>query len=281
MSEKETSTQSAEELELAAAQERLRQASANVAKLRQAHLDKAAADLAAHRAEEENRLAAMRAEQEAIQQKHRERKAKEAADRLAEAMARKAEEDRLAAEVSKREEEQRVFTEAAAKVKAIQDAAHALELEQQQLESALQQSLAVREEPVPITLNSPSHPLSAIFGTNAAPVVQNEGLDSHQQALLQAQADKAAVQSKAWHPKKSSGSRYVDSSSSFTTEQAIFKATTIRANTQTLDRLSSVFEAEDLLRAFTEVALPAHQQRPCSHDSLLGMMEAALESNCA
>jgi hypothetical protein len=153
---------SAEDIALKAAHEQLRVASQNVAKLRQAALDKAAADLAAHRAAEEKRLADQRAEAEAANQRAIDRKRKEEERAQAEIAARKAEDDRLAAEVSKREEEQHIAAAKAAEIKKVQDAARALEIEQQQLEQSLRQSTVVPVEEKPQTLENT--PLGVIFG---------------------------------------------------------------------------------------------------------------------
>jgi hypothetical protein len=270
-----------EDIELLQAMETLRLAKEKKARATKMAEDAAAAALAEHRAKQEREAAAALKEYEEIQARHKAKKAQEA-DRLRlEQLAKDTEQKRLEQEVEILAEQKRVEEARIANVRRITEQAYQEECAAAALEEQVRAASQPRVEEKPVTLNSPSHPLSAIFGTNAAPVVQNEGLDSHQQALLQAQADKVAESlAKAWLPRKSAGNRYVDSSSSFSVETAIYRATSIRANTQALDRLSSVYEAESIMRAWTEIVLPSYERNVCGHDQLLFRLEQALESNC-
>ena len=264
---------SAEELELQAAQQRLNQAAANVAKLRQAALDKAAAELAAYKAAEEKKLADQRAEALAIEQAHLERKRKQEEDAKVEAAGKKAEEDRLAAEVAKREEEQRVANAKAAEVKRIQDAARALEIEQQQLEQSLRQSTVLPVEEKPQTLSTHVTPLANIFGRPVSNEVSIREISAEEHAKMQRQAE---TQTAKVLPARRT-QRFTDQSISREVEDLLRKELKINPNPQRCDALSAEWHYDPLMQA-VRCVIAACKERPLGHDHIFSLIESTLEA---
>jgi hypothetical protein len=129
-----------EQAELEAAQKRLAEAKQAVALREKMLLDKAAADLAAHRAEAERKLAEEKRERERIEAMHAKRKAERQAAEEAERQAKLAEERRLEAEFAAREQDARDKAKKETEVKKVQDAAFALEQEAKRLEAELRRN---------------------------------------------------------------------------------------------------------------------------------------------
>jgi hypothetical protein len=264
---------SAEQLALQEAQARLNQAAENVAKLRKAALDKAAAELAAHRSAEEKKLADQRAELLALEQAHIERKRKQEEAAKAEIAAKKTEEDRLAQEVAKREEEQRVAAVKAAEIKKIQDAARALEIEQQQLEAALRQSAIIPVEDKPQTLSTHVSPLAHIFGTSTLQVAQTRELSAAENAALQAQLDaEKAVQQTTRKSKPE-----VDWTASQDLEALLRRELKVNPTVQQCDKLASIYNYKPLMDAARHV-VEQMKQRPCGMDAVFSLIESTLEA---
>lgn len=259
---------SAEQIELQAAQVRLNQAQQNVAKLRQAALDKAAADLAAYKAAKEKKLSDARAATAEIEKKWAEKRQAEEDARKAEEAANKAEEGRLTAELNRREEEKRIIAVKAAEIKKVQDAAHALEIEQQQLETALRQATVIYVEDKPVTLSDAAHPLSFIFRgqartEEAAPV-----------AVASAPAPVQIIEParKVHH--------CVDMATSNDLIALVRNSLHINLNPQRADALSSQWTWDAIMKAATQV-IEQVKTSPCGHDQILCLIESLLEANNA
>jgi hypothetical protein len=273
----ETQTQTPEDQELALAMKALADAKERKARAEKMALDKAAADLAAHRAAEEKKLADARAEAEAIQKRWQEKRAAEETARKVVEAQRKAVEDRLSQELSKREEEKRIAEKKAAEIKAIQEAAFNAEREAQALEQSLLQARTPKEEEKPVTLQDPRHPLSRIFGNGAEAILQPLEIDSVEQAKQNAVP---TVKSDVWRVvKHGHGNNFVNSSTSYLLEQTIKKELAMQPNTQTLDRLSSLFDESDLVIGL-RLTISAYKQRAMGHDQFMGLWESTLEAAC-
>ena len=149
-----------------------------------------------------------------------------------------------------------------------------MEIDAANLEASLNTASTPREEQKPVTLSSPSHPLSRLFGNGAeVTAAQPLEIDSVEQAKQDAvPADK----SETWRVvKHGPGNNFVNSGASYLLENEIKKQTGIQANSQRLDFLSSQYDEADLMKALG-LAVATFRERPMSHDSLLGFVASLL-----
>lgn len=262
-----------EDQELAAAQEVLRRAQQRKADAEQAARLAAQAALTKRLADEQERLARLKADAEEADRRAVKRRAAEAeAVRQADA-ARAAETRRLEQEVEKHNEEIRREAERKEKVRKVIEAAHQAEIDAANLEASLRQANTPREEQKPITLISPSHPLSRLFGNGAVEPAQPHSLSTEENAALQAKRDREKAvttePARKVHP-------CVDTATSRELE-ALLRPILGQVNTQRCDSLSSQWSCGALLNAARQVA-DQYRVKPTGHDAMLSAIEQLLES---
>ena len=248
---------------LAAAQQRKADAE-NAARLA------AQAALAKNLADEQERLARLKQEAQESDKRHREKRVKEEEARRISEAAKAAETRRLEAELEKRNEALRKEAERQAQIRKVQEAAHQAELDAAALEASLRQANTPRVEPKPVTLNSPSHPLSRLFGTSAEVAAEPQALSSAEDAQQLKEKEKAIVEPafKTTH--------YVDNSASRALE-ALLRPVLGMVNTQRCDELSSKYSQSYLLNNAKQIIEMA-KLRPMGHDALFSFLESTLES---
>ncbi len=250
---------------LAAAQKRKAQAEENARLV-------AAAALAKRLADEEERLAKLKAEAEENDRRHAERKTAEAeAIRQADAQ-RAADTRRLEQELEKHNEEIRQEEARKERVRKITEAAHQAEVDAQNLEFSLKQAQIVREEPKPATLET--NPLGRILGRSAPEVVTIRDLSSEENAKLQAEKDRAAnaVQQS---PRKSRAE--VDWSASQDVIKVVKDGLHFNLNLQRADQWSSIWNYGPLLTA-VRAAIEQAKVHPVGHDQFCSLVDAILEN---
>lgn len=133
---------SPEELELAAAQQRLTEAKERVAHAERLRLEKAAADLAAYRAAEDKKLREQQGERERIEAQHAKRQQEQAETEQRERQAKLAKERALEMALNQAEEEARRRAEKEAELRKVEDAAVLAEQEAKRLEAELARASA-------------------------------------------------------------------------------------------------------------------------------------------
>lgn len=261
------------DLELQAAQEALRRAQQRKADAEEAARLAAQAALAKNLADEQERLARLKKEAEETQRRWAEKRAAEEQRKRLEEAARAAETRRLEAELEKHEEAARQEAARQERIRKVTEQAHQAEIDAANLEASLRQANTPKEEPKPITLSSPLHPLSRLFGNGAEVAAQPREIDSVEQAK---QNSVPTAKSETWRVvKHAHGNNFVNSGTSYLLEKEIKKQTDIQANTQRLDRLSSLYDEADLMKALG-LAVAAFREKPMSHDGFLGFVENLL-----
>lgn len=164
------STKTQEELELEIAQERLSEARRKKALAEEQKLQAARAAIAAREAEEIKKRADELAAYNAMVAEHeRRRKAKEDAEQAAKARAaqEKLELEKLLAAQEEAKNRREAHEK---KIQALDQEVFMLEMDAKQAEADALHMSAPKTEPEPVTLHTPAHPLSKIFGvTHEAP----------------------------------------------------------------------------------------------------------------
>lgn len=262
------------DLELQAAQEALRRAQQRKADAEEAARLAAQAALTKNLADEQERLARLRREAEETARRWAEKRAAEETARRVEEAAKAAETLRLEAEFEARQEAARIEARRQEKVRKVQEAARQMEIDAAHLEASLRQANTPHEEQKPVTLSSPSHPLSRLFGNGAeVAVAEPREIDSQEQARQNAVP---TAKSETWRViKHGPGNNFVNSGTSYLLEKEIKQQIGIQANTQRLDHLSSLYDEADLMKALG-LAVAAFRERPMSHDGFLGFVESLL-----
>ena len=257
------------DLELQTAQEALTAAVKRKSQAEEAARLAAQVALTKHLAAEELRLATLRKEAEEAQIRAKARRAEKENAERAEDAARQAETRRLEAEFEARQEAARQEAARQERIRQVTEKAHQMEIDAAHLEASLRLATTPREEPKPTTLSST--PLAMIFGGDT-PVVQQQGLDSVEQAKLQFQKDKSAPAPTVARKSKPS----IDTSVSRELQALFLKELKINANPGRLDQLSALWEYEPLMAATREVIEQA-KQKPLSHDGILAMIDSLLD----
>jgi hypothetical protein len=286
-------------------------------KLAQAAADRAAAEALRVKMELEARQRAEHEERERrIEEAHR--KMQEAAEQKA--ASEREEQNRVRELERQAESQQEKIREAArqrAAEQALQEKLFLIEQENARLERELTQASTPRpEEPRPITLQSPEHPLSWIFGVRAENSEEiPQGLTAIEQAAVQREADRAfdaqeaakqgqalprepiavplvpgdpvkqeaepkSIEEKStWKPKRKT-QRFVDHSASAELESLLRRELKISPNPQRCDKLSAEWDYADVLRV-ASLVIEGSRNKPISHDAVFGMIEATLEGTAS
>jgi hypothetical protein len=137
----------------------------------------------------------------------------------------------------------------------------------------------VPEDMKPVTLSSPGHPLSRIFGNGTETATQPQGLDSVAQAKIQMEKDKTMEKQEAWRPVRKT-QRYADTSTSYDIEKMLRNGLGINASPIRLDALSAEWRSEDLVKV-TQFVIESAKGRPCSCDGILYAIESSLSEAAA
>jgi hypothetical protein len=221
-------------------------------------------------------IAKRRKEREEAERKEQERVAQEAAKErvIREQQALREKEERQQREA----ERERIKSEA--------EKTFQLEREAQRLVEEIARGFSITDDAKPVTLTSPEHPLSRIFGNRTIEeteiLAKPHGLDSVEQARNQSASEAEASRLKAqspWRPIRKL-QRYVDSSSSYELEKLFRKELKMGLNSQRLDQLSAEWDYADLLKS-AQIVISVAKDRAMSADSILAYVQSTLEEAAA
>jgi seryl-tRNA synthetase len=180
--------ESQEEREVREATEALAASKRKLALAEEARLQKAAADLAAHRVEQERQLREAQLVREATEKKWAEEKAKKEAAAKAEQAAQDAHKAALEAALAKEEETKRQREAHTARLAKIEAERFQAEQDAARIQRELQQASTPKVELAPPSITDGQHPLSRIlFGTE--PPKAQEELSAAENAALQDRLD--------------------------------------------------------------------------------------------
>lgn len=272
MSEPQLETQ--EEREVREATEALAASKRKLALAEEARLSKAAADLAAHKIEQERQLHEAQLAREATEKKWAEEKQRKADALKAEQAAQEAHKAALESALAKEEEAKRQREAHTAHLAKIEAERFQAEQDAARIQRELTQAATPKEEPKPATLAT--NPLGTILGGPSAPqFAQNDGISSEQQAKIQSEKDR---QFNVQSGRKSRPE--VDHATSGDLEQMLRRELGLNPSTISLDKLSATFHYAALMTA-ARVAIAQFKARPMSCDALLNLIENLAEAPTA
>lgn len=257
-----------EEREVREATEALAASKRKLALAEEARLSKAAADLAAHKIEQERQLHEAQLAREATEKKWAEEKQRKADALKAEQAAQEAQKAALESALAKEEEAKRQREAHTARLAKIEAERFQAEQDAARIQRELTQAAIPKEELTPPTLAT--NPLGTILGHSTPAPVQATEISSEEHARIQAEKDRT---DNAVVPVARKTHYAVDQAASRDLEDLIRRELKINANTVTLDKLSATFNYAPLMEAARK-AIAQFRVRPMSHDNFLAVVES-------